>query len=123
MQSVPGGTHWGGGVSISARDQSRIGRLMLQRGAWEGRSLVSAAWIARMLEPCPIAPFYGMLTWLNREPSPVYPSASRSSFFMIGAGGHTTWIDPERELVVASRWLRSEQTDRLMALIAVGLGD
>jgi hypothetical protein len=24
---------------------------------------------------------------------------------------------------VASRWLRSEQTDRLMALIAVGLGD
>jgi hypothetical protein len=42
---------------------------------------------------------------------------------MIGAGGHTTWIDPERELVVASRWLRSEQTDRLMALIAVGLGD
>jgi hypothetical protein len=64
-----------------------------------------------------------MLTWLNREPSPVYPSASRSSFFMIGAGGHTTWIDPERELVVASRWLRSEQTDRLMALIAVGLGD
>jgi CubicO group peptidase (beta-lactamase class C family) len=123
MQSVPGGTHWGGGVSISARDQSRIGRLLLQRGAWEGRSLVSAAWIARMLEPCPIAPFYGMLTWLNREPSPVYPSASRSSFFMIGAGGHTTWIDPERELVVASRWLRSEQTDRLMALIAVGLGD
>lgn len=27
MQSVPGGTHWGGGVSISARDQARIGQL------------------------------------------------------------------------------------------------
>ena len=29
MQSVPGGTHWGGGVSISARDQARIGQLLL----------------------------------------------------------------------------------------------
>src|SRR3954467_6928927 len=29
MQSVPGGTHWGGGVSISTRDQARIGQLLL----------------------------------------------------------------------------------------------
>ncbi|MEZ5726951.1 MAG: serine hydrolase [Burkholderiaceae bacterium] len=31
-QSVPGGTHWGGGVTISARDQARIGQMLLRRG-------------------------------------------------------------------------------------------
>jgi CubicO group peptidase (beta-lactamase class C family) len=121
MQSVPGGTHWGAGVSISARDQARIGRLMLQRGLWNGRRLVSEGWIARMLAPCPIAPYYGMLTWLNGAPRPVYPSASRSSWFMIGAGGHVTWVDPERELVVASRWLQPDRTDGLLARIAVAI--
>ena len=121
VQSVPGGTHWGGGVSISARDQARIGQLMLQAGQWNGRSLISSAWIERMLTPCPIAPFYGMLTWLNRSPKPVYPSASASSCFMIGAGGHVTWIDPERQLVVASRWLQADQTDTFFGLIAAAL--
>ncbi len=121
VQSVPGGTHWGGGVSISARDQARIGQLMLQGGQWQGQSLISSAWIERMLTPCPIAPFYGMLTWLNRSSRPVYPSASASSYFMIGAGGHVTWIDPERELVVASRWLQADQTDTFFGLIAAAL--
>jgi CubicO group peptidase (beta-lactamase class C family) len=74
-----------------------------------------------MLTPCPIAPFYGMLTWLNRQPKPVYPSASASSCFMIGAGGHVTWIDPERQLVVASRWLQADQTDTFFGLIAAAL--
>jgi hypothetical protein len=59
-----------------------------------------------------------MLLWLNAGPRPVHPSTSRSSVFMIGAGGHVTWIDPERELVVASRWLQSEHTDRLFGMIA-----
>jgi len=121
MQSVPGGTHWGGGVSISARDQARIGQLMLQRGLWNGHQLVSEAWIARMLAPCPIAPYYGMLTWLNGATRPVYPSAGRSSWFMIGAGGHVTWVDPERELVVASRWLQPDRTDGFLCRIAVAM--
>jgi len=36
MQSVPGGTHWGGGVSISARDQARVGQLLLDGGVHDG---------------------------------------------------------------------------------------
>jgi CubicO group peptidase (beta-lactamase class C family) len=118
VQSVPGGTHWGGGVSISARDQARIGQLLLRRGVHEGRTLLSAGWIERMHRPCPIAPFYGMLLWLNAAQRPIHPSASRTSVFMIGAGGHVTWIDPERELVVASRWLQPERTDRFFGLVS-----
>lgn len=31
VQSVPGGTHWGGGVSIHAEDQACIGLLFSER--------------------------------------------------------------------------------------------
>jgi CubicO group peptidase (beta-lactamase class C family) len=118
VQSVPGGTHWGAGVSISARAQVRIGQMVLQDGQWEGRSLVSAKWIRLMRTPCAIAPFYGLLTWLNDGPKQVYPAASRASSFMIGAGGNVTWMDPQRELVVASRWLAPEHTNAMFALLA-----
>ena len=118
VQSVPGGTHWGGGVSISARDQALIGRMMQADGQWHGRSIVSAQWIRRMRTPCAIAPFYGLLTWLNDGPKQVYPAASRASSFMIGAGGQVTWMDPERDLVVASRWVTPEDTNALFARIA-----
>uniref|UniRef100_UPI004048BEA2 serine hydrolase domain-containing protein n=1 Tax=Limnohabitans sp. TaxID=1907725 RepID=UPI004048BEA2 len=32
MMSVPGGSHWGGGVSISAMDQARIGLILMGQG-------------------------------------------------------------------------------------------
>ena len=104
MQSVPGGSHWGGGVSISARDQARIGQLLLAGGQHEGQALLSAAWIERMQQPCAIAPFYGWLTWLNRDGA-MFADASRASWFMVGAGGHYTWIDPAHDAVVVVRWL------------------
>jgi CubicO group peptidase (beta-lactamase class C family) len=104
MQSVPGGTHWGGGVSISARDQARIGQLLLDRGMHDGRQVIPSAWIERMQQPCVVAPFYGWLTWLNRDGA-MFADASRESWFMVGAGGNYVWIDPKNEAVVVVRWL------------------
>jgi CubicO group peptidase (beta-lactamase class C family) len=118
VQSVPGGTHWGGGVSISARDQALVGRLLMQRGEWAGQRLLPQSWVDRMTAPCSIAPWYGMLLWLNGARARVYPSAGPGSVFMIGAGGHSTWIDPSRELVVASRWLEPTRTDALFEQIS-----
>ena len=105
-QSVPGGTHWGGGVSISARDQARVGQLLLDGGAHAGRQLIPREWVDRMREPCGAARFYGWLTWLNVD-GRVYADATRASAFMFGAGGHMTWIDPDNALVVVTRWLDS----------------
>jgi len=126
VQSVPGGTHWGGGVSISARDQARIARMMLAGGqhmnaAGQAVRIVSEAWIRLMQTPCPIAPFYGLLTWLNDGPKQVYPAASRRSSFMIGAGGQCAWMDPERDLVVVSRWLTPEHTNEFFRRVVLAL--
>lgn len=117
VQSVPGGTHWGAGVSIGARDQARLGQLLLDGGAHAGTQLVPQAWVQRMREPCAQAPFYGWLTWLNRGRK-TFPGASESSFFMVGAGGHYTWIDPEHQAVVVARWLDAEQADRFFSLMS-----
>lgn len=103
MQSVPGGTHWGGGATISARDQARVGQLLLDGGAHEGRQVIARDWVRRMQAPNAVAPFYGFLTWLNRD-GRLFADAPRSSFFMFGAGGHTVWIDPDHEAVVVTRW-------------------
>jgi CubicO group peptidase (beta-lactamase class C family) len=103
-QSVPGGSHWGGGVSISARDQARIGQMMLDGGAVVARTIVARDWIERMATPSPIAPFYGRLLWLNRDGT-AFPGASTRAFVMQGAGEHQVWIDPELDSVVVLRWL------------------
>ncbi|MFO1330500.1 MAG: serine hydrolase [Rubrivivax sp.] len=104
LPSVPGGTHWGGGVSISARDQARIGQLLLRDGVHEGRALLPPGWVRRMRTPCAIAPFYGWLVWLNPQ-GRAFPGADEHAFFMQGAGGHMVWIDPALDAVVVTRWL------------------
>jgi CubicO group peptidase (beta-lactamase class C family) len=104
LQSVPGGTHWGGGVSISARDQARVGGLILAGGAHGARQLVPREWIAAMAEPVPAAPFYGRLVWLNPG-GRAFRGASPEALFLIGAGGHWTWVDPSLDAVVVMRWL------------------
>jgi CubicO group peptidase (beta-lactamase class C family) len=110
VQSVPGGSHWGGGVSINSLDQLRVGQLLLAKGRHEGQQVVSSEWIQRMRTPCALAPFYGYLLWLNLERS-VFPSAPTSSVFAIGAGSSITWIDLERQMVVVIRWINPDYAD------------
>lgn len=120
MQSVPGGTHWGAGVSISARDQARIAQMLLDGGAHAGRQLVPRDWVREMQQPCPIAPFYGRLTWLNRD-GRLFGDASRASWFMIGAGGNYVWIDPENEMVAVVRWLDPAHAGGFVSRVARAL--
>ena len=120
VQSVPGGTHWGAGVSIGSNDQARIGRLLLDDGRVDGRQVLSQEWIARMRTPCPIAPFYGYLLWLNHGRR-VFPSAHESSCFAIGAGSSFTWIEPEHRMVVVVRWIDADQADVFFARVLAAL--
>jgi CubicO group peptidase (beta-lactamase class C family) len=115
IQSVPGGGHWGGGMRISARDQAKIGQLMLQRGRWDDRQLLSQGWIDAMLTPCEIAPFYGFFTWLNTGRNAL-PAATEGSFFGLGVGGQLIWHAPELQLVAVFRWIDSNAGNELVKL-------
>ena len=122
MPCVPGGSHWGGGVSIGARDQARIGQLLLDGGRHHEQQLLPRSWVERMRQPCAVAPFYGWLMWLNGD-GRTFPGASTRSSFMVGAGGHTIWIEPEHHAVVVVRWLDPEHLGGFMERAATALRD
>ncbi len=60
IESVSGGTHWGGGMEIHAEDQARIGMLMLQ----PGRVATSGDCCRRLdrgiADACALNPLYGL---------------------------------------------------------------
>lgn len=120
VQSVPGGSHWGGGVSISARDQARVGQLLLAGGAHQGRQILPHDWVAAISEPCDIAPFYGRLVWLNRE-GRAFPGASSQAYFMMGAGGHVVGVEPALDAVIVLRWLNGAQLPAVLRALGSAL--
>ena len=121
---TPGGSHWGGGVSISAHDQALVGQLLLRQGraVIDGReqALIPEAWVRRMATPQPLAPFYGWLTWLNPGRRQ-FPAASADSVLMMGAGGHFVWVEPAHDAVVVVRWLDAACFGGFVERVAAGL--
>jgi CubicO group peptidase (beta-lactamase class C family) len=89
---------------MSALDHALVGRLLLHRGEWAGRRLLSEEWIARSVDPGAHNPDYGLLWWLNRR-GRIFAEAPTTGFCARGnAGRQLLWIDPARDLVVVSRW-------------------
>ncbi len=120
LPSVPGGTHWGGGLRIAAHDQALLGELVRRRGLWRGRRILPEAYLDEMLAPCPIAPDYGFLWWLNTGGA-LYPSAPATSVYAVGAGGNLIWVDRDLGLTVVARWLDDAAADGFMARILAAL--
>ena len=103
VESVSGGTRWGGGLWINSQDLARFGLLILNHGNWEGRQLVSRKWIEEATTPSAHGPDYGYLWWLNTKQKE-WPSGPRSSFAAIGNGGNIIWIDPDHDIVLVWHW-------------------
>ena len=116
VQSVPGGSHWGGGVSIGSADQARVGELLLNDGQANNRQVISSEWLKRMRTPCAIAPFYGYLVWLNTDRR-VFPSVPASSYFAIGAGSSFMWIEPQNRMVLVVRWINAANADEFFGRV------
>jgi CubicO group peptidase (beta-lactamase class C family) len=127
VQSVSGGGHWGGGLQISARDHARFGYLLLRRGKWEDKQLVSEKWIDMCNTPGDVNPVYGYLWWLNPEHTKEkeateqlgpglgrywkgLPGTPYNSFSARGAGGNWVWVDPDDDLLIVTRWMNEPGT-------------
>ena len=122
LPSVPGGSHWGGGLWMSSRDHARFGLLVQRDGAWGGQRLLDAAWCAEMRRPCPVNPQYGLLWWLNTGRGQL-PSAPESSYAARGAGSNVIWIDPEHDLVAVVRWIDKTAVDGFVKLLLDSVRD
>ena len=103
VEVVSGGTRWGGGLWINSEDLARFGLLILRRGTWDGRQLVSEKWLREATTPSAHGPDYGFLWWLNTK-GKQWPSAPANSFAAVGNGGNIVWIDPEHDVVLVWHW-------------------
>jgi len=107
VESVSGGTRWGGGLWINSEDLARFGLLILNHGRWGGRQLVSAKWLEDATAPSEHGPDYGYLWWLNTTRQQ-WPAGPASSFAAIGHGANIVWIDPADDIVFIWRWHQSQ---------------
>ena len=121
MPSVSGGTRWGGGLRISARDEARFGYLFLRQGRWQNKQIVSANWVKQATTRGPVGPSYGYLWWLNTPDTTgkkSWPDAPSTSFAALGAGQNTVWIDPEHDIVIVWRWHNSNPNELIKRVLA-----
>jgi CubicO group peptidase (beta-lactamase class C family) len=114
LPSVPGGSHWGGGLWMSTRDHARFGLLHARGGRWDGRQILPAGWVEECRRPCAVNPEYGLLWWLNTG-RVQFPSAPESCFAARGAGSNVIWIDPDHDLVAVVRWIDKASMDGFFA--------
>jgi CubicO group peptidase (beta-lactamase class C family) len=62
-----GNTYAMGGLAIYPIDLIKIGQLMLDRGRWQGREILSPDWVTEATTPSEKNPNYGYLWWLYRD--------------------------------------------------------
>jgi CubicO group peptidase (beta-lactamase class C family) len=99
--------NWGGG-SFTPRAVARIGRLMLNRGNWDGKQLIDPEWAEQVVKyagtPLPprdekdLAPACG-LAWYNNFDG-VWVEAPRDLFSGAGAGNQTLIVIPCMNIII-----------------------
>ncbi len=118
VESVSGGSHWGGGLFISARDLARFGLLTLREGRWGGETILSTEWMEMARTPGEANPGYGHMNYFLNTDRNAIPAAPEEAFFHSGAGSNIVYVDPVHDLVVVVRWIqggsRNEFIERVL---------
>jgi CubicO group peptidase (beta-lactamase class C family) len=120
IQSVPGGTHWGGGIHIDTFDHARMALLIHHDGNWAGNQLLSKKWCEDLRTPSTIRPGYGYLWWLNTE-GKEYPGTPETCYAAVGAGTNIMFIDPEDDLIIVARWVEQNCVSSFLAKVVAAL--
>jgi CubicO group peptidase (beta-lactamase class C family) len=92
--------HTGGGLYLRPRDMAKVGTLVVNDGQWQGRQVISAAWMRESTQPMFQAGYtfagrstmYGYLWW--GLPGDIVTAS--------GARGQWIFVDRQRRLVVAT---------------------
>jgi CubicO group peptidase (beta-lactamase class C family) len=79
-------------METTPRDFARLGLLMLNKGIWQGKRIVSESWVKQMTTPSQtLNPRYGLLWWLFDNPK---------GYAALGYLDTNLYVFPEKELIV-----------------------
>jgi CubicO group peptidase (beta-lactamase class C family) len=79
-------------METTPRDFARLGVLMLNKGVWQGKRIVSESWVKQMTTPSQtLNPRYGLLWWLFDNPK---------GYAALGYLDTNLYVFPEQELIV-----------------------
>jgi CubicO group peptidase (beta-lactamase class C family) len=88
------------GLRLRSRDLAKIGQLVLQRGQWNDKQVVSAQWIdestAPQIGPADRIYFYGYQWWLGRS---LINRREIMWVFASGLGGQRLFVVPSLDLI------------------------
>lgn len=112
----------------TARDWARIGQFLLQRGVWNGRSLLPVGFVDWMVEPHPASNGeYGRGHVWRRAPNAWLPGDNpdlpADAFFMSGHDGQSVSIVPSENLVVVRLGLTPSRLNYKPAFLVQALID
>ncbi len=122
VQSVSGGGHWGGGMFINALDMARFGLFTLNKGTWNGKSLLSEQWFKQATTPTACKTDYGYMNYFLNTDQKMLPSAPLSSYYHLGNGTNMVYIDPEHDLVMVVRWIDNKALDGMVKRVLEAFG-
>lgn len=100
----------GWGLTLSTRDLTRLGQLILNQGNWKNQQIIPESWLQSMQSKhshwAQEQLDYGYLWWVVDSSKPIIAA--------MGDGGNILYIDHEKELVVAITALFKENVyDRI----------
>ena len=92
-----------GSLQLRPRDLAKLGQLMLRKGKWNGKQVVSEQWVEESTKPQALTPKdpprdfdYGYLWWQKEMPC---RNGKVRVFYAAGRGGQYLYIVPELDLV------------------------
>lgn len=111
------------GLRLRPRDAAKIGQLVLNRGQWNGRQIVSAEWIAQSITPrfqaigyFGSALFYGYQWWMGRS---LVGDKNIKWVAAFGWGGQRIFVVPELDLVMMTTAAQYGQPKEGLAAIDI----
>lgn len=88
-----------GGLNLTTRDYARFGQMFAQKGEWQGKQIVPAAWVeASTTASAPTEPGsigYGLQWWVPQ-------GAAAGEYMARGIYGQYIYIDTARNVVIAT---------------------
>jgi CubicO group peptidase (beta-lactamase class C family) len=101
VDGLPLVASWGGG-DFSPNAYARVGSLLLHKGDWHGKQLISRATVEEATQNADMPNHSGLGWWVNRKSdgSLLWPSVPGDAFWGFGAQGQVLLVVPSLKLIV-----------------------